>query len=152
LAKACLPGVNVVEAFGDGSSLIDVWDGAEHVILIDAACSGATPGTLHRIEAHDSPMPKQFSRHSTHSLNIADTIELARLLNRLPPRVTVFAVEGEKFTPGVQISARACSGIEKVVRIIVEELTCAKITPPAVQRCALQIVLEASGRLRPRLQ
>ena len=45
------------ELEGDPTSLIDAWDGSEHVIVIDAVCSGAEPGTVHRLDRprHEPP-------------------------------------------------------------------------------------------------
>jgi len=53
-------------------------------------------------------------RSSTHAFGVADAIELARALDRLPPHLDVYAVEGVEFglgtplTPAVQ---RAIDGL-----------------------------------------
>jgi hydrogenase maturation protease len=44
------PGVEVLEREGEPASLIDAWDGADALWLVDAVSSGAVPGTLHRID------------------------------------------------------------------------------------------------------
>lgn len=124
LARIGLTGASVIEASGDGTSLMDAWEGADQVVLIDATSSGAPPGTIQRIEAATHPIPARFSHHSTHSVNVAEAIELARILHRLPPGVTVFGIEGETFRPGIEISPRVQCGIREVVRSICEELSC----------------------------
>ena len=110
LAKTVIPGVSIMEATGDGTSLIDAWEGLGHVVLIDATSSGAAPGTIHRIDAVKQPLPARFSHHSTHSVNLAEAIELAKILHRFPPRVTVLGIEGEDFQPGMEMSSKVQRG------------------------------------------
>jgi hydrogenase maturation protease len=38
--------VTVIEESGEGTNLMESWTGADMVILIDAASSGARPGTI----------------------------------------------------------------------------------------------------------
>jgi hydrogenase maturation protease len=124
LIRLRLPGAEILQAAGDGTSLMDAWQGRQHVVLIDATFSGAKPGTIHRIEASAEPLPARFSHHSTHSINVAEAVELARVLNRLPGRITVLGIEGEDFRSGTALSPAVRSAVKKVVRIIREELAC----------------------------
>jgi hydrogenase maturation protease len=124
LAKFRLPGAEILQACGDGTSLIDLWHGRKHVVLVDATFSGATPGTIHRIETNIEPLPATFAHHSTHSVNLAEAVELARVLNRLPHRLTVLGIEGADFSSGTALSPAVRSAVEKVVRLICEELAC----------------------------
>jgi hydrogenase maturation protease len=70
---------------GDGAALMEVWRGEETVIIIDAVKSGALPGTIRRFDARAQPIPKDAFRCSTHAFGVAEAIELARALARLPP-------------------------------------------------------------------
>jgi hydrogenase maturation protease len=124
LAETGIRGVSIVESSGDGTSLMDTWEGAGQVYLIDATASGAPPGAIHRIDAARQTVPARFSHHSTHSVNLAEAIELAKILHRLPPRVTVLGIEGADFRPGTEISPAVQLGIREVVRSIFEELSC----------------------------
>jgi len=60
------PGVVVREASGEATALIDAWDGFARVIVIDAAHSGAAPGTVTRFDAVAAPLPASLARESTH--------------------------------------------------------------------------------------
>ena len=71
---------------GDGTGLVELWAGAEDAVVVDAAASGAAPGTVHRFDAAAGPLPARSLRSSTHHFGVADAIELARALDRLPPR------------------------------------------------------------------
>ena len=124
LTRLRLPGADILKASGDGTSLIEAWQGRKHVVLVDATSAGATPGTIHRIETSTEPLPANFSHHSTHSVNLAEAVELARVLNRLPERLTVLGIEGEDFRSGTELSPAVRSAVDKVVQLICEELAC----------------------------
>ena len=44
------------------ASLIDAWDGAESVWLVDAISSGAAAGTVHRLDASEQALPAELFR------------------------------------------------------------------------------------------
>jgi hydrogenase maturation protease len=94
-------GVDVAELAGDASALLELWAGRERVAVVDAACSGAAAGTLMSFRADAGPLPAALLRSSsTHAFGVADAIELARALGRLPAHLEVHAIEGEDFAPG----------------------------------------------------
>src|SRR5215475_968434 len=78
-------GLFTEEHDGDLADLIERWREIDDVILIDAVSSGAPAGTLHRIDARSSPVPRGLTFGSTHTLGLADAIELSRTLETLPP-------------------------------------------------------------------
>jgi hydrogenase maturation protease len=92
------------------------------VILIDAVRSGAPTGTIYRVDARAEPLPLAWFRHSTHAFSVAEAIELARSLNRLPPRLIVFAVEGKRFDSGAGLSPEVERAVDGLVRQGLEEL------------------------------
>jgi hydrogenase maturation protease len=98
--------------------MIDLWDGADEVIVVDAARSGAPPGTIHRIDPTSQPLPEGMLATSTHSVGVASTIEMARALGRLPDRVTVYGIEVSDLTRGVGLSP----AVETAVDLVVEEI------------------------------
>ncbi len=120
------PNVSVIEESGEGSALMEVWKNAETVILIDAVSSGAPPGTVQRFEAHAEKLPMGFFHYSTHAFGIAEAIELSRVLQQLPPRMTVYGIEGKNFASGSGLSAEVKQASDMVVKKIVEDLNHAK--------------------------
>jgi hydrogenase maturation protease len=113
--------VMVREASGEGTALMDAWEGAEAVILIDAVRSGAPAGTIFRLDARAETVPQTWFRYSTHAFSVADAIALARALNRLPPRLIVLAVEGEQFDAGVGLSPEVEGAVDELARRGLEE-------------------------------
>jgi hydrogenase maturation protease len=114
--------VQVLEESGEGAALIESWQGAGTVILIDAVHSGAMPGTIHRLDASVQPIAKKFFRFSTHAFGLAEAVELARALGRLPPRLIVYGVEGKSFEAGEGLSPEVEAAAQAVVERVLGEL------------------------------
>lgn len=95
--------------------LMDVWEGADEVIVVDAARSGAPPGTVHRFDAHDEPLPSGILATSTHSVGVMEAIEMARSLGRLPERVVVYGIEASNLTLGAGLSPRVEEAVNELV-------------------------------------
>jgi hydrogenase maturation protease len=116
-------GLSAVEHEGDLTALMDRWNGAASVILIDAVRSGGAPGMLHRFDASASPLPRELFKSSTHTLDVADAVELSRALGTLPARVLVFGIEAKDFSAGKGLSAE----VQRALPILIEEvISCMK--------------------------
>lgn len=95
--------------------------GADSIWLIDAAQSGAPPGTIHRIDcATDVSLPR--SPASSHGFGVAEAIGLARVLGTLPRRCIVYAIEAADFTPGAPLSPAVARAAQEVAQRIHQEL------------------------------
>jgi len=103
---------------GGSYELMDVWKGADDVIVVDAARSGSAPGTVHRFDASDQPLPGGVLGTSTHSIGVADVIEMARCLGRLPERLVVYGIEAFDVSPGGKITASVRRAVDRVVKEI----------------------------------
>ena len=83
--------------------------------------SGAELGTICRFDASREPLPaQQRGSSSTHALGLAERIELARALHQLPPRVVVFAIEGQRFETGAALSDEVRAVIPKVAGMVLD--------------------------------
>ena len=117
----------VLEESGEGAALIQAWQGAAWVMLADAVRSGAAPGTIHRLDARQAPVPTRFFHYSTHAFSVAEAVELARSLDQLPPHLVVYGIEGENFAAGVGLSAAVEQAVQEVVERAAEEVRAALI-------------------------
>lgn len=114
-----LPGIAVVEASGEGARLIEACQGADTVIVIDAVQSGARAGTIYHFDARVDSLPSRFFHYSTHAFGVAEAIELARVLNELPPHLSVYGIEGQSFAAGVGL----CDEVRQAAQIVAQEVT-----------------------------
>ena len=122
LTEASPRGVRVREASGEGTELMDAWQDTEFVILVDAVQSGSSPGTIYRLDAHQSTLPSRFFHYSTHAFSVAEAVELARALNRLPTRLVVYGIEGACFAAGEGLSRGVERAAKEVARRVLAEL------------------------------
>ena len=67
---------------------------------------------------------RSFGASSTHALGLADAVELARSLGRLPQRVVVYGIEGAAFEFGNGLSAAGRGGGRS--RDVEEVLACTR--------------------------
>lgn len=88
----------------DGGGLIDLFDTEANMVLIDAARSGAPPGTIHRFDATRQEMPRKLFHNSSHEFGLAEAVEVGRRLGQLPRLLQVIGIEGEDFGPGEGLS------------------------------------------------
>jgi len=108
---------------GEPIDLLDRWEGAGEVIVVDAVSSGAPPGTIHRLDPLAEPIQTALSQGSTHALGLAEAIELARALGRLPHRLTVYGIEGERFTAGDELSAPVRAAVAELAGELAGQLS-----------------------------
>lgn len=100
---------------GEATALMDAMEGCAAVVLIDAVQSGAEPGTVHCWDqAGDLPLGPEL-RCSTHAMGLADALELARALGRLPGHVAVIGIEGKCFDPGTPLSDAGRQAVPQAV-------------------------------------
>ncbi len=114
--------VTIIEQCGEGAALIESWQTAMQVVLIDAVHSGATPGTVFRFAAHQQSIPTKFFRYSTHAFSVAEAIELARALRKLPASLIVYGIEGKNFAAGIGLSPEIDKIMPEVVARIVSDI------------------------------
>ncbi len=115
-------GIEVCELEGEPVGLIEAWEGAEAVLLADAVCSGGEAGEVHRVEAAAGPLPASLAGASTHALGLAEAIELARALERLPPRLVLYGIEAASFETGAEPSPAVRAAAERVAETALADL------------------------------
>lgn len=115
-------GVEVIPCEQEPSRLIEAWQEAETALIVDAVESGAVPGTVHRFDASEQPLPAEVLRSSTHAFGVGEAIELARALGRLPSRVLVYGVEGEEFGAVEGLTVRVEAAVEEAADAVLHDL------------------------------
>jgi hydrogenase maturation protease len=109
LSRRALPaGVSVHRCERPVPDLLDALEGADAAIVVDAARTGAAPGSVQRLARGELA---RALRPSSHALGVADALALAEALGRAPARIEVLGVElgdagGSALTPAVSAAAR----------------------------------------------
>lgn len=120
--KLNLPQIRVLLHSGEGASLLQHFHEADLVVIIDAAQSESLPGTVHFFDAVNSPIPSDFFNYSTHAFSVAEAVELARALNKLPTRLLVYGIEGTDFSAGIGFTEVVQVSVDMVVERITIDL------------------------------
>ena len=110
-----------VEHNGEAASLLAMLDGVDRVWLIDAAQSGASVGTIHRIDCLTDRVPSRADV-SSHGFGIGQAIELGRALGTLPRQCVLYAIEAADFTAGASLSPAVERAAHEVAHRIRAEL------------------------------
>ncbi|NNC74657.1 MAG: hydrogenase maturation protease [Acidimicrobiia bacterium] len=106
--------VRLVRSDGDPLEMIDTWQDADSVALVDAVTSGSVVGTIHRLDVDDGPLPALLASRSTHLFGIGEAVELARQLGRLPGALVIYGIEGAAFAPGTEMGASVAESVSVV--------------------------------------
>jgi hydrogenase maturation protease len=107
-----------VEESGEGTSLMHAWEGSTCVLIVDAVRSGRPPGTLERIDVSSGRIPKTVSPFSSHAFGVAEAVEMGRELQKLPPKVCLYGIEGESFEAGVGLSEEVVRSLPHLLSMI----------------------------------
>ncbi|HEX8919627.1 MAG TPA: hydrogenase maturation protease [Chloroflexota bacterium] len=117
-----MDGVLIEEVTGDMVEMIDMWQGWDTVVLVDAVHSGTPHGSVLRFDALAEPLPRIFSSHvSSHGVGVAEVIELARALDRLPKELIVYGIEGRVFSAGAGLSSEVEAVVDQTAERILQE-------------------------------
>ncbi len=114
--------VTILEADGEGASLMETWKGRDAVLIIDALSSGGPPGSVRRLDAASIPVPAGLFHYSSHAFGVAEAIEMARRLHQLPRIALLYGIEGASFEAGVGLSDPVVKSIPGLISTIQRDL------------------------------
>lgn len=104
---------------GDLAVLPLLWDSADDVVIVDAFFAGSEPvGVLREV---DVDQLTASSGLSTHGVSVADAIELARRIQRMPKRLRVIGITGRTFEHGAmsrQLHERVDELVDELLAIL----------------------------------
>ena len=110
-----------------GMSLLDEFQGEEHLVVVDAVQLGASPGTIHVMDW--SMLPSSDSHVSCHGIGIREAIDVSRKLypEVTPKTVHLIGIEGRCFDRlGEGLSAEVAAAVKPAAQAVLELLTQAK--------------------------
>ena len=107
----------------DPVDILDHLNGVSRAVVVDACRSARTPGTFTRLDWRDPRIQEEVSQ-SSHRISLADTLELSRLLGRLPSQVILYVVDGAQWEPQSVISPQVAAVVPRLADCILRELQC----------------------------
>ena len=119
------PGVPAVETDGEAARLVEAWDNADAVVIVDAVRSGSPPGTDHRIVLHTglpADLGLESAPTSSHAAGVAEAWALGTAIGRTPERLILLGVEGAEFGPGDQMTLDVARAVPRTARAVEDEV------------------------------
>jgi hydrogenase maturation protease len=120
---ATRPEVRVELAELPGLGLLDLIEGAQAAVIVDAVQSGAPPGTLHRLGPDDLAAFTPDAG-SAHGWGVAETLQLGRSLSPSlgDCRITLIGIEAAQMELGTGLSPQVEAALAGAVEMIEEEV------------------------------
>jgi hydrogenase maturation protease len=113
--------VALIESDGEPTRLIDAFAEGELAVMVDAVKTGAEPGAVHRFTSDELP-PGMGIGQSSHLVGLIGTIELGRLLGKLPNGLVLIGIEATDFYHGEGVSDAVAAGVTVAVETVLAEL------------------------------
>lgn len=115
------PGVECVDGGTSGFALMDLFEGRDHVLIVDAIVSDAAPGTV--VKLVDREVPTFFqARMTPHQIGLSDVLAALMLLDRGPKALTLLGIVPASLELSVELSPTLKSDLDGYVERVAQEL------------------------------
>lgn len=121
VARLALPGVQVVVQ-DEPLALIEYFAMHDEVVVVDALKPAGDAGRVQVWLVGADPLPVQAHAIGSHGLGVAEAIELARALGRLPRQLTLVGVEAQTLREGAPLSAAVSDHLGDAVQAVADAL------------------------------
>jgi hydrogenase maturation protease len=123
-ADESLSHVTLALSDGEPGRMIDLWEGARLAVVVDAVRDTTMPAghtCQLTVDALAGPLTGTADgAASSHGIGLGETVELARVLGRLPARLAVLAVVGRDFGFGTELTAEVAAAVAELVEQVRE--------------------------------
>jgi len=132
LWSAGLPeGVRLVDGGTAGMDVAFQMRGAHRVVLVDAATTGAAPGTVYRVPGAELAELPALPNIHTHAFRWDNALALARWLlgPEYPRDITVFLIEAADISPGEHLTPAVEAAMRALADTVRQEFIAACVAP-----------------------
>ena len=125
--QRCDAGLATVElraSDGEPTGMLELWAGADLVVVVDAVRDGGDhAGHRYELVLDDLDGLAEDRAASSHGISLGSTVALGRALDRLPRRLIVLAVAGDEFGFGLGLTPPVAAAVRPVVQRVRELLS-----------------------------
>jgi hydrogenase maturation protease len=123
LARRGLPeGVTALDVGNAGLDLLNVLEGWERAVIVDAAEMGREPGCFVRFTPDEVRLARSDDRHSLHDAGLSEALALADALGRTLPELVIFGVQPAEVGWKAGLSSAVEAVIPALADAVMEEL------------------------------
>lgn len=122
----CLKNLDIVDAGVCGLDLLNYFDGAKKVIIVDAVLADSPIGSVHRLDGKDliKSTEEPLNLVSGHDLTITDVLRIGEHVQTLPEIVVIGIEIGTIVTEAtLEITPEVLEGVDEAIRLITEEIS-----------------------------
>jgi len=122
----CLKNLDIVDAGVCGLDLLNYFDGAKKVIIVDAVLADSPVGSVHRLDGKDliKSTEEPLNLVSGHDLTITDVLRIGEHVQTLPEIVVIGIEIGTIVTEAtLEITPEVLEGVDEAIRLITEEIS-----------------------------
>lgn len=122
----CLKNLDIVDAGVCGLDLLNYFDGAKKVIIVDAVLADSPIGSVHRLDGKDliKSTEEPLNLVSGHDLTITDVLRIGEHVQTLPEIVVIGIEIGTIVTEAtLEITPEVLEGVNEAIRLITEEIS-----------------------------
>ncbi len=115
---------DTVELFDAGTSaidLMDVFDGREHLIVLDAVRGGQPAGTLYRFSP-DQVESGALPMNSLHQVGLLETLKIGELVDCKPKATVVIGAQPADTGLGIGLGPEMQEAIPRAVQLVLDEI------------------------------
>jgi hydrogenase maturation protease len=123
------PGVEVLDAGTPGIGLLNLLEGRQRVLIVDAAEMGRQPGEFVRFAADEVTLTGSTERFSLHRTAVADALALAHALALPLPEIVFFGVQPAQIGWGEGLSPEVEAAVSRVVEALLVAVSGGNIMP-----------------------
>ncbi len=113
--------VSIIDGGTMGLDLLLFLEDTDRLLMIDAVDLKKEPGTIGIIEDGDIPAVIR-TKVSPHQIGLSDLFSVMRLLDRIPPAITIIGVQPERIQTGTELSERVRQSLKDLINAIIEKL------------------------------
>ena len=112
------PPITVEQVELPGLGLLNLMEGFDAAILVDAVQNDAPSGTVYKLNESDL-LGFDKSHQTAHGWGVVETLQLGRKLGLdLPSQILLIGIVGEDFSPGNTLSPSVRSALDRIARVI----------------------------------
>ena len=124
LTRQGLPeGVTALDVGNAGLDLLNILEGWERAVIVDAAEMGREPGRFVRFTPDEARLTQAGDHVSLHNAGLSEALALANALGRTLPELVIFGVQPAEVDWKAELSSPVEAAIPALTEAVMAELT-----------------------------
>jgi hydrogenase maturation protease len=116
------PGVDLLDGGTAGLSLLELMEGYDRVIVVDAVEAGAEPGAIFKFRPEDLAAMPNVQLTSFHQVGLMDVLQLAESMGQRP-EVVIIGVQPASLNWGTDLTPQLKDAVPRVIESVLREIT-----------------------------